>query len=182
VTQPTTTSAPRIWLVVALAFAKTTAAYATARALHEPNRATDFDQLLWRSADGRILLATAAVPQTPSVSDILLLFALCRTRRQALLLAILTHVRQWAVLFRGPYTDFNAHYDSLARLTVGLALIPVMLFALANHGVFRRLPSVPAPDADATAARTPALGWIDGALLFLLLFAFLLQLWLLSGL
>ena len=50
--------------------------------------------ILWRSAEGRILIATAAVPQTPSVYDALLLFALCRTRRQALLLAILTHVRR----------------------------------------------------------------------------------------
>lgn len=49
-TQPTTTtSAPRTRLVVALAFAAITAAYATARARHEPGWPTDFDQL-WHAA------------------------------------------------------------------------------------------------------------------------------------
>jgi hypothetical protein len=138
--------------------------------------------IVWRSAEGRILLATSAVPQTPSLYDLLLLFALCRTRRQALVLAVLTHALQWSVLFMGPFADFNAYYDALAKLTVGLALIPVMLFALANHGVFRKQSSAHSPASEATAPRTPALGWIDGALLFLLLFAFSLQLLLLSGL
>jgi hypothetical protein len=93
-----------------------------------------------------------------------------------------SHARATVSVLFMDLPDFNAYYDALARLTVGLALIPVLLFALANHGFFRKQTSVPAADADTATARTPALGWIDGALLFLLLFAFLLQLWLLSGL
>jgi hypothetical protein len=49
VTQPTTASVTRTRVMVALAFAAITAAYVTARALHEPNWPTDFDQL-WHAA------------------------------------------------------------------------------------------------------------------------------------
>ncbi len=89
--------------------------------------------LLWRTADGRVLLVASLVPQTPSLYDVLPLFALCRTLRQALVLAALTHLLQLVALALGPYGSFDAGYSMLARLQVYLVLLPVLLLALGNH-------------------------------------------------
>jgi hypothetical protein len=88
--------------------------------------------VLWRSIDGRVLLATAVMPQTPSLYDVLPLFVLCRTTRQALVLSALSHVLQWAALALGPYASYDAYYASLARLNVVIVLIPLTLVALGN--------------------------------------------------
>ena len=89
--------------------------------------------LLWRSLDGRVLLATAVIPQTPSLYDVLPLFVLCRTTRQALVLAALSHVLQWVVVAFGPYASYDAFYTSLARLNVVIILIPLTILALDNR-------------------------------------------------
>lgn len=134
---------------------------------------------LWRSTDGRILLAMAVIPQTPSVYDLLLLFAVCRTTRQALLLATLTHALQWSALSLGPYPDFDAYYRTLAKLTVWLIHIPVMAIALSNHGTFQgRATTVAHARVRSWAVR--ATKRIDAMLLFVLAFMFSLQLWVLE--
>ncbi|MFN8580509.1 MAG: hypothetical protein U0163_05950 [Gemmatimonadaceae bacterium] len=85
---------------------------------------------LLTTAEGRVLLGASLIPQTPSVYDTLPLFALCRTTREALILATLSHVLQWLVIARGPYASYEASYASLAQLNVLTILLPAMLMLL----------------------------------------------------
>jgi hypothetical protein len=99
--------------------------------------------LLWRTSDGRLLLAAASVPQTPSLYDGLTLFALCRSSQQAIILSAHTHLAHRVTLALGPYRNFDAFYSSLARLNVLLLLLPCLLLIFANNeprlqGLLRR--------------------------------------------
>ncbi|MEO7962512.1 MAG: hypothetical protein ABIT38_01230, partial [Gemmatimonadaceae bacterium] len=88
--------------------------------------------LRWRSADGRVLLAMSAVPQTPSLYDLLPGFVVAKTTRQAICIAALTHLVHWTVIALGPYRDFDSSYTSLERISVFLFLIPLMLMGFWN--------------------------------------------------
>jgi hypothetical protein len=133
--------------------------------------------LLWRTMEGRLLLASAAVPQTPSAYDMLLFFALCRTRTQAAFLALLTHLAQFTVLQLGPYANHDAYYDTMAKVVVLVIMLPVLGIVLTNRFANSTTPVSPVvPGRDsALASRTEA------ALLFLLFLAFLLQCWIIYG-
>ena len=134
--------------------------------------------VLWRTMEGRLLLAACLVPQTPSTYDALLLFPLCRTRSQAAFLALLTHVAQVTVLQFGPYENHDAYYDAMARIIVLVILLPVLAMALTNHFSNRKAPRgvVDSKVTPAIASRTEA------GLIFLLFLAFLLQWWIIYGL
>ena len=136
--------------------------------------------VLWRTWQGRLLLAASVVPQTPSVYDALLLFPLCQTRLQAAFLAILTHVAQFTVLQLGPYANHDAFYDSLARIIVLLVMIPALVIALRNHAATRKS-SMTEPVAQADARRSAFAGPMEAVLLFVLFLLFLLQLWIVYG-
>jgi hypothetical protein len=133
--------------------------------------------VLWRTMEGRLLLAASVVPQTPSVYDALLLFPLCQTRTQAAFLAFLTHVAQFTVLQLGPYENHDAFYDSLAKILVLLVMIPALAIALRNRRTTRKH-SVEQADANRSSAFA---GPTEAVVLFLLLLAFLLQLWIVYG-
>ena len=133
--------------------------------------------VLWRTMEGRLLLAAAIVPQTPSVYDALLLCPLCQTRTQAAFLALFTHVAHFTVLQLGPYENHDAFYDSLAKIIVLLVMIPALAMALRNRRTTRNH-SVEQADANRSFAFA---GPTEAVLLFLLLLAFLLQLWILYG-
>lgn len=123
--------------------------------------------LRWRSRDARVLLAMSVIPQTPSLYDLLPAFVVVRTQRQALIASLLTHALQWWLIVRGPYQDFNASYDALARSLVLIFLIPMMALGFwnARH-----------PDAsDAPSARGVL---IDRLLFVLLLLSLGMQMWL----
>jgi hypothetical protein len=134
--------------------------------------------ILWRSMEGRILLAMAIIPQTPSVYDVLLFFALCQSTRQAVLLSILSHVLQWSVVYLGPYPNQNAYYDSLAPLSVWIVHIPAMSLALLRSDTIQQRLS--AVSVRARDILQPLEKFVDFALVFLLFFAFALNSWLLS--
>ena len=136
--------------------------------------------VLWRTMEGRLLLAATIVPQTPSVYDALLLFPLCQTRTQAAFLALLTHVAQFTVLQLGPYENHDAFYDSLAKIIVLLVMIPALALALRNRAA--RTPTVTPPVAQTDATRSFAFASpTEAVLLFLLFLAFLLQWWIIYG-
>jgi hypothetical protein len=134
--------------------------------------------VLWRTMEGRLLLAATVVPQTPSTYDALLLFPLCQTRTQATLLALFTHLAQLTVLQWGPYANHNAYYDAMAKIIVLLILLPVLVIALRNHFMTRKdqVALLDSKRASSFASRTEAV------LLFLLFLAFLLQWWFVYGL
>ena len=136
--------------------------------------------ILWRTMEGRLLLAAAIVPQTPSTYDALMLFPLCQTRVQAVLLALLTHVAQFTVLQLGPYANHDAFYDSLARIIVLVVMIPALAIALRNHAATRKS-SLALPVAQVDARTSAFVNPVEAVLLFLLLLSFLLQWWLIYG-
>jgi hypothetical protein len=141
--------------------------------------------LLWRQSGGRLLIASALVPQTPSLYDALLFFPLCRTVRQALALAFLTHVLQWTVVALGPYSTFDAYYSSLARSSVFLILLPALVLALRNR-YWDPMPGSLDPTGEARPPRSSdgttsgtRFAPLDWALLFAVVLAQCLQLWIL---
>jgi hypothetical protein len=137
--------------------------------------------VFWRTMEGRLLLAAAIAPQTPSAYDALLLFPLCQTRLQTALLALLTHLAQFAVLQLGPYANHDAFYDSLAKIIVLLVMMPALAIALRNHAANRQhsvAPSVPEADSKRTSVFASPM---EAVLLFLLFLAFLLQWWIIYG-
>jgi hypothetical protein len=124
--------------------------------------------VLWKSREGRVLLAMSVIPQTPSLYDLLPAFYLARSRRQALAIAALTHALHWAVIAGGPYDNYDAAYTALARATVPLVLAPVTGLALWNAR--RPLPSPAVPE--------PAFATLDAILLALTALSLGLQIWL----
>ena len=125
--------------------------------------------LAWRRAEGRVLLAASLVPQTPALYDALPLFAICRTTREALIVAALTHLLQWTLTAFGPFATFDAAYVRYAQLNVVLLLLPLLLMVLLplspRRGTLpdatRGQPREPKPsalDLTLTAAITVSLG------------------------
>lgn len=133
--------------------------------------------ILWRSSDGRVILAATLVPQTPSVYDALPLFLLCRTTRQALILSALTHVTQWSVIAGGPYRVASDYYLALQRWSLWLILFPCLIIALMNRFL------VPSKEFDAPPATMPPVArrepwmWPDRLLACGVVISLALQLW-----
>jgi hypothetical protein len=133
---------------------------------------------LLRTMEGRILFAMAIIPQTPSVYDLLLLFAICQSLRQALLLSILTHALQWSVVYLGPHQSFDAYYDSLAQLSVWIVHIPAMSIALLNSDATQRRVAASKGKLEHLTRRIPR-RVLDHSLFTVLLFSFALNTWIL---
>lgn len=131
--------------------------------------------ILWKTADGRLLLAASLVPQTPSLYDVLPLFAVCRTLRQTLVLAAFTHVLQLVLLARGPYPSYEAGYEMLARLDVWLALLPALVIGLWNHR--GGTPTLADVSTGARAADSMT-NWTNRTLFVIVALGLGLQLWL----
>jgi len=137
--------------------------------------------VLWRTMEGRLLLTASVVPQTPSVYDALLLFPVCKTRLQAALLALLTHVAQFTVLQLGPYANHDAFYDSLARIIVVVIMIPALATALRNRFATRQH-FMASSVAETESSRGSAFANpTEAVLLFLLFVVFLIQSWIIYG-
>lgn len=97
-----------------------------------------FALLAWRSVEGRALVAMSVVPHTPSLYDLLPIFIATRTARQALVVAVLTHVLYWSMLALGPYPDRDSAFAMIARGEVIVVLLPVLAVVLAQAWRERR--------------------------------------------
>jgi hypothetical protein len=130
--------------------------------------------LRWRRPEARLFLALAAIPHTPSVYDLLLLFFACRTRRETVVLALLTQALYWGIVVFGSYHTFDAYADGLGRAAVFVVYIPVLVAILARPNV--------SVAADEMRAREPEKvvpdNWFDAMVLSLLMVAATLLVWL----
>ncbi len=86
--------------------------------------------LRWRRPDARLLLAMACVPHTPSLYDVVPLFFLCRTFREALWLSVLTHVLFITIIALGPFDVFDSYAERLGRLAVFVVYLPLLVIVL----------------------------------------------------
>jgi len=134
--------------------------------------------LRWRRADARLFLALAVMPHTPSLYDLLLLFFVCRTRRETMALALLTQSLYWGIVLFGSFNTFDAYAEGLGRAAVFVVYIPVLVAILFRPNVA----TDPAPElAGATENwRTTIIpsNWFDTIVLSLLLIASTLLVWL----
>ena len=88
--------------------------------------------LKWRRADARLLLVMACVPHTPSLYDLVPLFFLCRSLREALILALLTHSVFWANILFGTGTTFDTYAEWLGRAILWIVYLPALAAILAR--------------------------------------------------
>lgn len=132
----------------------------------------------WRRADARLLLALAVVPHTPSLYDLLLLFFVCRTLRETMVLALLTQSLYWGIVLFGSFNTFDAYAEGLGRAAVFVVYIPVLVAILFRPNIA----SDPAPELAGAAENWRAAivpsNWVDAILLSLLLIASMLLVWL----
>lgn len=82
--------------------------------------------LKFRRADARLFLVLAIVPHTPSLYDLLPLFFVCRTFRDTLWLALLTHVLFWTWMLTAHAADPTGYALELGRLSVLIVYLPVL--------------------------------------------------------
>ncbi len=88
--------------------------------------------LKWRRPEARLLLVMACVPHTASLYDLLPLFFLCRSLREALILALLTHAAFWANILFGTGTSFETYAEWLGRAIVWIVYLPALAAVLAR--------------------------------------------------
>ncbi|MFL5575157.1 MAG: hypothetical protein ACJ79S_04190, partial [Gemmatimonadaceae bacterium] len=74
--------------------------------------------LRWRRPEGRLLLVLACVPQSPILYEALPLFLIPRTRRESLLLAVLTHAAFWVTHALGPHPNTFAYVHASGPVMV----------------------------------------------------------------
>lgn len=130
----------------------------------------------WRSVEGRALVAMSVVPHTPSLYDLLPIFIATRTARQALVVAVLTHVLHWSVLALGPYPNRDSAFAMTARGEVVVVLLPVLAVVLAHAWRQRRqLQSPPSGVLPAASSRVGLVG--DRAMAVAAAISLGIQLW-----
>jgi len=133
--------------------------------------------LRWRRSEARLLLAMACIPHTPSLYDLLLLFFACRTLRETLFLAILTHVLYWCIVTLGPFKTFDDYALSLGKLAIFVVYLPVLVMVLRRPN---KSASPPLPLALEPSSLRPLLPGtrIDAILILLLALCCATLLWL----
>ncbi len=102
--------------------------------------------LRWRRADARALLVLACVPHTPSLYDLLPLFVLCRSVRESLALAVLTHAAYWGLVVFGSFATFDLYAAGLGKELVFVVYLPALAAVLLR-------PNEPEAPFDGTTAR-----------------------------
>ena len=129
--------------------------------------------LRWKRPDARLFLALVAVPHTPSLYDLLLLFFVCRTLRETLVLALLSQAVYWGTVTFASYSTFDLYAEGLGRMVIFLVYAPVLLLILSRPN--REVD--PETKGAGTAERVPS-NWIDAGLLSLLIIAATMLIWL----
>ena len=89
----------------------------------------------WRRPDARLFLALACVPHTPSLYDLLMLFFVCRTLRETLVLAILTHALFWGFVGFGSGATFDAYALHLGKAAIFVVYLPTLIALLFRPNV-----------------------------------------------
>lgn len=130
----------------------------------------------YKRADARLLLALALLPHTPSLYDLLPLFFLCRSLRESLALAVLTHVLFFGFISFSGGPTFDTYAAALGRVSNLVIYLPALAAVLLRPNVADDPPPA-GGDAATWRAALPA-GRFDLALAALLLFAGALLAWL----
>jgi hypothetical protein len=131
--------------------------------------------LRWKRPEARLFLALVAVPHTPSVYDLLLLFFVCRTARETMILALLTQAAYWGIVMFGSFNTFDAYAEGLGRTIIYVVYLPVLVSILSRPNQSEE------NEEEVEAARQQKIvprNWLDGVLLSLLLVAGVFLIWL----
>ncbi len=134
--------------------------------------------LRYRRPDARLLLALACLPHTPSLYDLLPLFFLCRTLRECLALAVLTHVLFWGFVQFGSGASFNEYANNLGRASLVVVYLPALVAILARRNVATDDRAVTVADALSPHATRAPLHAVDAVLTTLLIVGGGLMTWL----
>jgi hypothetical protein len=105
--------------------------------------------LKWRRADARVFLMMSCIPHTPSLYDLLPLFFVCRSLRETLGLALLTHALFWGIIVFGGWNTFEGYYAGLGQAEVLVVFLPVLVTLLMR------------PNSAEMAAPVPGASWRD---------------------
>lgn len=88
--------------------------------------------LRWRRPEARLLLAMSLLPQTPGFYDALLLFAVPRSLREALLLVVAGFAVFFIMAARQPWPTAAAWMQDISRFTLWLEYFPCVAMVLAR--------------------------------------------------
>ena len=133
--------------------------------------------LRWRRADARLLLALAVIPHTPSAYDLLVLFFVCRSLRETMVLALLTQALYWGIVMFGSFNTFDAYAEGLGRVAILIVYLPVLAAVLLRANRSDPDPPVTAFASPGLAGMLPA-NWVDASLFSLLTVAATFLVWL----
>jgi hypothetical protein len=129
--------------------------------------------LRWKRAESRLFLALVLIPHTPSVYDLLLLFFVARSLREALALALLTQCLYWGIVLFGSFQAFDAYAAGLGRAAIYVVYLPVLAAILLR-------PNESPNSVNLRVERISALpsSWMDAILLSALLVTATFLVWL----
>jgi hypothetical protein len=131
--------------------------------------------LRWKRADARLFLAMVAIPHTPSVYDLLLLFFVCRTVRETMSFALLTQAVYWGIVMFGSFNTFDAYAEGIGLTIIYVVYLPVLVSILLRPNQRDEIGT--SSEAGVQSAMVPR-NWLDGTLLSLLLIAGVFLTWL----
>jgi hypothetical protein len=106
--------------------------------------------LRWRRPDARLLLALSVVPHTPSLYDLVLLFFACRTLRETIVLATLTHALYWGIVVFASFPNFDAYAVGLGKAAIFVVYLPVLVMILLRPNL---------EGEQVTSGQPPPAGW-----------------------
>jgi hypothetical protein len=134
--------------------------------------------LRWRRAEARILLALVAIPHTPSVYDLLVLFYACRSFRESTVLALLTQALYWGIVLFGSFNTFEAFAEGVGRAAIIVVYLPVLAAILVRPNQYADpIQSAAVTDSGERLRVVPS-NWVDASLLSLLIIAATFLVWL----
>ena len=134
--------------------------------------------LRWRRPEARVFLALVAIPHTPSVYDLLILFYACKSTRECIVLALLTQALYWGIVLFGSFHTFDAFAEGVGRAAIFVVYLPVLAAILARPNQSADpIPHGPVTDASERFRVVPS-NWVDASLLSLLLIAATFLVWL----
>jgi hypothetical protein len=100
--------------------------------------------LRWRRPEARVFTALVAVPQTPSLYDLVPLIVIPRSLREVNVLTLLTSVLFWVVIGmeRVPFYEFT---NRVERLAVWIVYLPALVMLLRRPNTADDVVAEPAP-------------------------------------
>lgn len=132
--------------------------------------------LRWRRPEAWLFLGLVAIPHTPSLYDLLLLFFGCRRLRESLALAVLTQALFWGIVLFGSFPTFDAYAEGLGRAAIYVVYLPVLVALLARPN--RTVDDTTEDGSSRTGIRIIPSNWPDTVLLAMLLVGATMLIWL----